>query len=229
MQHEQRLHPTASVETHNRYWYFIGKRFFDLVLSIVLLLAIMPILLVIAIVIKLNSSGPVLFRQVRLGRDGRPFHFYKFRTMYQNADPEIHRRYVESLIRAELPEQRGGAVCKSYKLKHDPRITRVGHILRRTSLDEVPQFLNVIKGDMSLVGPRPPLPYEVQSYSEWHMNRLAAIPGITGLWQVRGRSRVSFDEMVRMDLEYIGQQSFWLDIKILLLTIPAVLSGAGAD
>jgi lipopolysaccharide/colanic/teichoic acid biosynthesis glycosyltransferase len=149
--------------------------------------------------------------------------------MYHNADPELHRRYVELLISNQLPTNDAGAGAPSFKLQCDPRITHVGHLLRRTSLDELPQIFNVLMGNMSLVGPRPPVTYEVEAYLEWHKGRLATIPGMTGLWQVQGRSRVSFDDMVVMDLEYIRRQSLWLDIKILLLTIPAVISGHGAE
>jgi lipopolysaccharide/colanic/teichoic acid biosynthesis glycosyltransferase len=186
--------------------------------------------LAIALCISLDSRGPVLFRQKRVGKGGHEFICYKFRTMYHDADPEIHRRYVQSLIRNQAPDGYTGneKTAPIYKLQKDPRITRVGAFLRRASLDELSQLFNVVKGEMSLVGPRPPLPYEVQEYQDWHLARLAVLPGITGLWQVRGRSKVTFDDMVRMDIEYIARQSLWLDMKILLLTIPAVFGGQGA-
>lgn len=214
----------------NRRTYFACKRAIDLLLSIAALILLAPVMVLIAVVIRLDSPGPILFKQMRVGQGGRPFTFYKFRTMFHNADPEIHRRYVQAFIRHQAPANGGSGESATpvFKLTHDPRITRVGHILRRASLDELPQLFNVIKGDMSLVGPRPPLPYEVEEYQPWHMERLATVPGITGWWQVRGRSRVSFDEMVSLDLEYIANQSLWLDFKILLLTIPAVIGGDGA-
>ena len=208
--------------------YLSFKRIGDLAISISVLLFIAPILILIAIIIKLNSSGPVFFKQTRIGKGGKPFTFYKFRSMRNNSDTEIHRRHVQALIRQQAETSTDDSAGPMHKLQNDPRITQVGAFLRRTSLDELPQLLNVIKGDMSLVGPRPPLPYEVQEYQSWHMARLGALPGITGLWQVRGRSRVTFDEMVRMDIEYIASRSAWLDLKILVLTIPAVLTGHGA-
>lgn len=207
--------------------YIAVKRLIDVSFSVLALFVAAPVLLFIALSIKLDSPGPVLFRQTRVGKRGKTFTFYKFRTMVHNADSAIHRQYVQSLIRQQSAAG-GQPAAPVYKMARDPRITRVGAWLRRTSLDELPQFFNVLKGEMSLVGPRPPVPYEVQEYQEWHLSRLAALPGITGLWQVRGRSRVTFDEMVRMDIEYITHQSLWLDLKILVLTIPAVLAGHGA-
>jgi lipopolysaccharide/colanic/teichoic acid biosynthesis glycosyltransferase len=209
--------------------YLVCKRIIDLTLAIVGLIIAGPAMALIALFIKLDSRGPVLFKQVRIGQGSQPFICYKFRTMYLNADSEVHRRYVHSLIQNQSLESASTASSGAYKLVHDPRITRVGRILRQTSLDELPQLINVIKGEMSMVGPRPPIPYEMQVYQEWHKQRLAVRPGLSGLWQVQGRSRVPFDEMVRMDLEYIARQSLWLDLKILLLTIPAVLSGKGAE
>lgn len=231
MQHDRSLHVTTIPVVNQRRAYVVAKRAIDFTLALLGLLLAVPIVIIIALLIKLDSSGPILFRQTRLGKNGRPFTFYKFRTMYHNADSEIHRRYIEALIRDQAPAATGETAAQSsiYKLTRDPRITRVGRLLRRSSLDELPQLLNVIQGDMSMVGPRPPLPYEVQNYQEWHKGRLATIPGITGLWQVRGRSRVTFDEMVQMDLDYIASQSLSLDLKILVLTIPAILSGAGAE
>ncbi len=210
--------------------YLFCKRVMDLSLALLMLFLAAPVMLLIAAAIKLDSPGPVLFVQVRLGQNGAPFRFYKFRTMFDRADPGLHHRYVQSFIRARVADGNGSAkaAAGTFKLVSDPRVTRVGRILRRSSLDELPQLFNVVKGDMSLVGPRPPLPYEVVEYQEWHRGRLAVTPGLTGLWQVRGRSRVTFDDMVRMDLEYIARQSLWLDLRILLLTVPAVLSGKGA-
>jgi lipopolysaccharide/colanic/teichoic acid biosynthesis glycosyltransferase len=169
----------------------------------------------------------VIYRQERVGENGRPFTMLKFRSMYDNASTALHRAHVAQIIRGNAaPTAANGK--GSAKLRHDPRVTRVGRILRRTSLDELPQLWNVLRGEMSLVGPRPPLPYEVELYQEWHRQRLQALPGMTGLWQVQGRNRVRFDEMVRMDLEYIRRQSLWLDLVILLKTPWAMFNGRGA-
>ena len=206
------------------------KRFMDITVSLLALIIMAPLLLFIAAAIKVNSRGPILFRQRRLGQYGKSFTFLKFRSMYFANDPRIHEEYVKRYIAGNAPSdhhREGGPV--SYKLTGDPRITPIGRILRRTSLDELPQFFNVLQGTMSLVGPRPPLPYEFVAYDIWHKRRLLAVrPGITGLWQVKGRSRVTFDEMVRLDLKYASSWSVWLDIKILMQTPRAVLTGAGA-
>ena len=200
------------------------KRGMDITGSIAALLFLAPVFLVIAILIKLTSNGPVFFRQKRIGQFGEEFTFLKFRSMHVNNDPAIHKQYVENLIQKKISASSG-----TFKIKNDPRVTPVGRILRKTSLDELPQFVNVLKGDMSLVGPRPPIPYEFETYYLWHRRRiLEARPGITGEWQVYGRSRTTFDEMVRMDLHYIRNQSIWVDLKILLKTPFAVISGDGA-
>jgi lipopolysaccharide/colanic/teichoic acid biosynthesis glycosyltransferase len=206
------------------------KRLIDIVGSVLALILCLPVLMLIALAIKLTSNGPVLFRQVRLGRYGKKFTFLKFRSMHVNNDHKIHEDYVARFILGVPGSgQTGGGQAKLYKLTADPRITPVGRFLRNTSLDEIPQFLNVLLGDMSLVGPRPPVIYEFQRYDLWHKQRLmAAKPGITGLWQVDGRSRVKFDEMVRLDIQYARTWSLWLDIKILMHTPRAVISGAGA-
>jgi lipopolysaccharide/colanic/teichoic acid biosynthesis glycosyltransferase len=204
------------------------KRALDIGGSLLALVVLFPVLLVIAILIKLGSPGPILFRQKRVGRHGKNFTFLKFRSMYVSDDHTIHKEYVKRLILGQNGTGKGhdGDV---YKLTNDPRVTPIGRLLRRTSLDEVPQFLNVLTGQMSLVGPRPPIPYEYDSYDLWHVERLMSVkPGITGLWQVEGRSRVTFDEMVRLDLKYASSWSVWLDLKILWKTPGAVLSGAGA-
>jgi len=207
------------------------KRGLDIVGSLTLLLVLGPVFLIIAALIKLTSPGPVFFRQVRVGQDAKPFTILKFRTMAANADHALHRDYVSGFIKASGQGQRGqgGSHNGVFKLTDDPRITPVGRMLRKTSLDELPQFLNVLGGEMSLVGPRPPIPYELEQYKPWHCRRvLDAKPGITGLWQVSGRSRTTFDEMVRLDLRYARTCSFWTDIKILLATPRAVISGKGA-
>jgi len=200
------------------------KRAMDIVGSITALILLAPIFAVIAVLVKSTSSGPVFFRQNRVGQFGREFTFLKFRSMYENSDPAIHKDYIRNLIENKVVDS-GGA----YKIKNDPRVTPVGRFLRKSSLDELPQFINVLMGQMSLVGPRPAIPYEFESYCMWHRRRiLEAKPGITGEWQVHGRSRSTFEEMVRMDLRYIRNQSVWLDLKILLKTPFAVLSGDGA-
>ncbi|MGQ9725204.1 MAG: sugar transferase, partial [Tepidimonas sp.] len=208
-------------------WQRAVKRALDGLLAGAVLLLAAPLLAAIALAIKLDSRGPVLYRQRRIGEGGRPFTMFKFRSMRAHCDTSTHRAHVARLIRENTAPQ-GGNGSGSLKLQADARVTRVGRILRRLSLDELPQLLNVLRGEMSLVGPRPPLPYEVELYQEWHRRRLQATPGMTGLWQVQGRNRVSFDEMVRMDLEYIQRQSLWLDLKILLKTPWAMVNGRGA-
>ena len=204
-----------------------AKRVLDVTGSAALLLLTSPFLLAIAALIKLTSPGPVLFRQQRIGWNGKPFTMLKFRTMAVNADSAIHQQYVTAFITTN--QAAGGGGDKAFKITNDPRVTRIGRFLRKTSLDEFPQFWNVLRGDMSLVGPRPPLRYEVEQYRRWHHLRvLEAKPGITGLWQVMGRSRTTFDEMVRLDLRYARTRSLWTDIRILLATPRAVISGKGA-
>jgi exopolysaccharide biosynthesis polyprenyl glycosylphosphotransferase len=206
------------------------KRSIDIAGSLFALVMLSPLLAMIAGVIKLTSKGPILFRQSRHGWYGESFIFLKFRSMYEKNDPKIHEEYMQRLISGDPQvHHSGGNRAPVYKMTNDPRVTPVGRFLRRTSLDELPQLLNVLSGHMSLVGPRPPLPYEVAKYARWHVRRLwEAKPGITGLWQVHGRSRTTFDEMVRLDVHYGRTWSIWLDLKILLLTPWAVLTGSGA-
>jgi lipopolysaccharide/colanic/teichoic acid biosynthesis glycosyltransferase len=208
----------------------VVKRAMDIVGSFIGLLLFSPMMFLTAAAIKLNSRGPVIFRQSRLGIKGVRFQFYKFRSMYWNTDDRIHREYVSNLIKGEHEKvNQGEEENPLYKMKSDPRVTPVGKIIRKTSIDELPQFLNVLKGEMSLVGPRPPLSYEVEKYEPWHLRRVLEVkPGITGLWQVDGRSKTSFDDMVRLDLRYAQTWSLWLDIKILLKTVGAVLRSDGA-
>ena len=202
------------------------KRAMDVAGALVAVVIFSPLFLVIAAAVKLSSKGPMLFRQPRIGQYGQRFTFLKFRSMYVNNSADIHKEYVRKLIAGKADQKGRDGV---FKITDDPRVTPVGKILRRTSLDELPQFFNVLMGQMSLVGPRPPLPYEVEAYDVWHRRRLLdARPGITGLWQVNGRSRTRFDEMVRLDLQYARKQSLWLDLKILLRTPAAVVSGDGA-
>jgi lipopolysaccharide/colanic/teichoic acid biosynthesis glycosyltransferase len=206
------------------------KRGVDLLGSALMLIACAPLFFVIAMAIKLSSRGPVFFRQKRVGQFGGQFVLFKFRTMYCDCDPTVHQEYVTRLIVNEAKRNRAAGCTEGvFKLTNDKRITKVGKILRRSSLDELPQLLNVVRGDMSLVGPRPALPYELAAYQTWHRRRiLEAKPGITGLWQVTGRSLVRFDEMVRLDLRYANSWSLWLDLKILARTPLAVFRGAGA-
>jgi lipopolysaccharide/colanic/teichoic acid biosynthesis glycosyltransferase len=203
------------------------KRAIDILGSVLALIVAGPIMLVIALGIKATSRGPVIFKQVRVGLRGKTYTFFKFRTMYSGNNQGIHKDFTKRLIAGTAAQQSGGDPV--YKLRNDPRVTSIGRFLRRTSLDEVPQFWNVLKGDMSLVGPRPPIPYEVEAYAMWHKRRLLTVkPGITGLWQVAGRSRVSFDDMVRLDLRYARSWTVLQDIRILLKTPAAVFSGNGA-
>ena len=213
---------------------FLVKRAIDIVGSIVGLILFSPFFLAIAILVKLTSPGPILFRQERVGLYGKKFTFLKFRTMQVNNDPRVHEEYVKKLIAGTVDggsdDGNGGGCSKPvFKITNDKRVTQVGRILRKTSLDELPQFINVLLGDMSLVGPRPPIPYEVRNYDIWHRCRVVEVkPGITGLWQVMGRSTTSFDEMVRLDIRYSREWSIWLDLKILAMTPWAVFKGKGA-
>lgn len=205
------------------------KRAMDIAGSFAAIVVLSPLFLLIAICVRLSSEGPVFFKQERLGQFGSKFMCLKFRTMHANNDPKIHQEFMKRVISGAADGKVEGANGPIYKMTRDPRITRIGGILRRTSLDELPQFLNVLWGEMSLVGPRPPLAYEYQEYDIWHRRRvLEAKPGITGLWQVRGRSRVRFDDMVRLDLQYVRKWSLWLDIRILFATPRAVVFGGDA-
>lgn len=203
--------------------YPVAKRVLDMLIASAMLLLAAPVMLIVALAIRLDSPGPIVFRQTRIGKDHQPFTFFKFRSMYHKSDCSAHQQFVKNLINGETPKD-----CSGYKMAGDRRITRVGKFIRKTSLDELPQLFNVIKGDMSMVGPRPPIPYEVAEYKEWHHRRLSVVPGLTGLWQVRGRSSVSFDDMVKLDLAYVEQRSLSLDLSLLAETVPAVLSGRGA-
>jgi lipopolysaccharide/colanic/teichoic acid biosynthesis glycosyltransferase len=204
--------------------YRLAKRTLDLVASMLGLLLASPILAVVAVAVKLESRGPVLFRQERLGLGGRAFTCYKFRSMHLDAEEERHRDHVHDLIRGE-----GGPVSASgaawLPIPFDPRVTRLGAFLRRSHLDELPQLINIVRGEMSLVGPRPPIPYEVEVYQPWHLRRLAVIPGLTGLWQATGWGRLSFDEGVALDIAYIDRRSFWFDLGLIMRTLWQVISG----
>jgi exopolysaccharide biosynthesis polyprenyl glycosylphosphotransferase len=206
------------------------KRMIDVVGSLIGLILSSPLLLITAIAVTTTSPGPVIFRQTRVGEKGKRFLFYKFRSMYWNSDDRIHRQYVTDLIQGNHEKiNQGNGDKPLFKMNDDPRITRVGKILRKLSIDELPQLFNVLKGEMSLVGPRPPIPYEVEKYEPWHLRRILEVkPGITGLWQVDGRSRTTFDDMVRMDLRYVQNWSLQFDVEILMKTVKTVVCSKGA-
>jgi lipopolysaccharide/colanic/teichoic acid biosynthesis glycosyltransferase len=206
----------------------VACRALDLVIATIALIVLALPLLVIAIAIRLDSRGGTLFRQERLGRDLRPFMVNKFRTMHTGTSHDEHREFVQRLIAGEAERHQGAGNKALFKLASDARVTRVGGVLRRTSLDELPQLLNVLRGEMSLVGPRPPLDYEVERYPERAFGRFAGKPGITGWWQVSGRSELTFEEMIELDLEYLRRRSFWFNVQILARTLPVVLCRKGA-
>jgi lipopolysaccharide/colanic/teichoic acid biosynthesis glycosyltransferase len=210
---------TAMIHFEDTY----STRILDYLLTIPGLIIISPILLIISTAIKLDSPGPIIFKQKRVGRNGRIFTMYKFRSMVQNADQSLHKEHIKALSEGTLDQTNGS------KMSQDPRITRLGRILRRSSLDELPQLFNVLLGDMSLVGPRPVPVYETDKYQLWQSERLAITPGMTGLWQVYGRGQTTFDDQIRLDIRYIRNKSVWVYLKLLLQTIPAVLSRRGAD
>jgi lipopolysaccharide/colanic/teichoic acid biosynthesis glycosyltransferase len=238
--------------------YLIAKRVLDILVSLTVLLALSPLLVLVAVLIRATSPGPAIYRQRRVGEGGRIFAMYKFRSMHHNSDPSLHRQAYARFVKgdggngkvsretlAELaPDARRLFVPEGYTHRpfkrlwwrltraltpEDPRVTPIGALIRRTSIDELPQLFNVLIGDMSLVGPRPPIPYEVRLYSPHHLGRLAVTPGITGMWQVYGRGRVPFEHMVDMDLQYIASRSFWLDLRLLMLTVPNVVFSRGAQ
>jgi lipopolysaccharide/colanic/teichoic acid biosynthesis glycosyltransferase len=204
----------------------VGKRLFDVVAASTGLLLLFPVLLVIGVLVRITTPGNALFRQTRIGRHGRPFTMYKFRTMYDDCSDELHRDYVRALMSEEHPDITGEGGL--YKLTTDPRVTPLGVFLRRMSLDELPQLLNVVRGDMSLVGPRPALPWETDLFSSTHSWRTVVRPGVTGLWQASGRNRLTMRQGLDLDIEYVQRQSFALDMAILIRTIPAVFTGDGA-
>jgi lipopolysaccharide/colanic/teichoic acid biosynthesis glycosyltransferase len=202
------------------------KRGIDIIGSLAAILLFSPIYIVVAVLIKCTSKGPVLFRQTRVGQYGKKFTFLKFRSMRANNDATIHKEFITKFIAGNGEKQPDGEGAV-FKLTNDPRVTAIGRFIRRTSLDELPQFLNVLMGEMSLVGPRPPLPYEFEVYDVWHRTRVFEVrPGITGLWQVNGRSKTNFDDMVRLDLQYARTWTIWMDLKILAKTPKAMLGGA---
>lgn len=203
------------------------KRALDFTLSGLAIILLSPVLAVIALLVRRSSPGPVLFVQERIGKDGVPFRFYKFRTMVHNSDDAIHRQFAAMFINGGDEPEEAPASSKVFKLTNDPRVTRIGRWLRKTSMDELPQLFNILKGEMSIVGPRPPIAYELDHYSPWHHERLRVTPGLTGLWQVSGRSNVPFEEMVRLDIHYINTWNLKEDLRIILKTVPVVLRGSG--
>lgn len=206
--------------------YLRVKRVVDLLFTMLILLPFCLIIVIVAAAIRLDSAGPVFFRQKRVGLNGSEFTIYKFRSMYVNNDTSLHREAIVKYMNGhKLNENSTGDL--SYKQVDDPRVTRVGRFLRKTSIDEFPQFFNVLRGEMTLVGPRPPLPYEVEYYSARDRLRLCGKPGLTGTWQVYARSRVPFQNMVEMDLAYLQQQSLWQDFKLIALTVPVMIKGSG--
>jgi lipopolysaccharide/colanic/teichoic acid biosynthesis glycosyltransferase len=230
-----------NLAARGRVGYYGAKRLLDFTIALVLLVILSPLMLFITILIYLYSPGPIIFKQERVGAKRRSlkghiywkketFRCYKFRTMHLNSDPAIHKAYIQALIENDEEKMTAiqGAKTKPRKLVNDSRIIRPGKLLRKLSLDELPQLWNVVRGDMSLVGPRPAIPYEVELYKPWYVHRLEAQPGLTGLQQVKARCNTDFDEQVRFDLKYIENQSLWLDIKIILETPFAVLSIKGA-
>jgi lipopolysaccharide/colanic/teichoic acid biosynthesis glycosyltransferase len=228
------LYPDMALESKSpsRVFSFFLKTIMDVLGGLIGLVIFLPLMLVIAILIKCTSKGPVFFKQTRVGLFGKHFEFLKFRSMYIGESHDIHKTFIKAFIGDQDPIDNAPYDKdeeKVYKIKDDPRVTPLGRLLRKTSLDELPQFINVLRGEMSLVGPRPPIPYEYEQYDAWHKARIVEFkPGITGLWQVEGRSSTTFNEMVRLDLKYIRQWSLWLDIKIILKTPHVVFSGKGA-
>jgi lipopolysaccharide/colanic/teichoic acid biosynthesis glycosyltransferase len=206
--------------------YDLLKRFIDLTITLMVLPMMLPAMAVIALLIRFDSPGPALFKQKRVGKDGRIFQIYKFRTMTHNLDNSRHQAFMKAFVQGEIGEGEGDKTV--FKPFTDSQITRMGRILRKTSLDELPQLFNILKGDMSLIGPRPNVLWEVEAYQAWHMERLSVLPGITGLAQVNGRSAISFDTIVRYDVEYAHNKSLWLDIQILWKTFTSVVAGKGA-
>jgi len=223
------LYPEFKKRENSKRVQLVIKRCIDVAGSAAALLFLSPVFAAIAVAIKLSSKGPVLFKQQRLGQHGKSFTVLKFRSMRTDCDVKIHQQYVEQFIAGQVDGKSEGAAKPVFKIQKDPRITPIGRFIRKTSLDELPQFWNVLRGDMSLVGPRPPVAYEFRAYDVWHRRRVLEIqPGITGLWQVEGRSRTRFDDMVRLDLKYARAWSIWLDLRILAQTPVAVIHGQGA-
>lgn len=221
-----RLAPTEPVISINA-GYQRAKRALDVVFTLLILVPLCIVTVIVAAAIRLDSKGPIFFRQKRIGQNGVEFDMFKFRTMYDDADDVLHRQAIERYMADEPVNDKAIAARLQYKLADDPRITRVGRFLRKTSIDELPQFYNVLRDEMSLVGPRPPLPYEVELYSPRDRLRLRGKPGLTGPWQVYGRGHVPFSAMVEMDVAYLQQESLWLDLKLIALTVLVMIKGYG--
>lgn len=223
-QSTQPIQPVQTIAFDARY--IFAKRLVDMLFTLLILLPLGLVMAFVAIIIRLDSEGPVFYRQQRIGRNGAPFEMLKFRSMYVNSDDAAHREAIARYLNDQKVQSLEAGIL-SYKQTNDPRITRVGRFIRKTSIDELPQFINVLRGEMTLVGPRPPLPYEVELYSDQDMLRLSGTPGLTGTWQVYGRSRVPFHSMVEMDIEYLQHPSLWKDLKLIFLTVPVMIQGRG--
>jgi len=208
--------------------YLRAKRLLDIVFTLLILLPLCLVFIVVAVLIRLDSTGPIFYRQKRVGLRGAEFNMLKFRSMYVESDDSVHRDAIVKYMNGqEMNVGTVAAIKFQFKLSDDPRITRVGRLIRKTSIDELPQFFNVLRGEMTLVGPRPPLPYEVELYTPHDRLRLSGKPGLTGIWQIYGRSRVTFKDMVEMDIDYLQHQSLWEDLKLIVLTVPVMIGGAG--
>ncbi len=219
----------STPRTRESLFYTYAKRALDIALALALLILLLPLLIIIAIAIRLDSPGPIIFVQRRVGRGGRIFDFYKFRSMYHQADAQVHQAFAQAYIAGHYQAQaEGKGTSAIFKPADDKRVTRVGRILRKTSIDELPQLINILKGDMSLVGPRPSIDYELRAYAPWHYRRLDVLPGLTGWAQIHGRSTLLFDSIVSLDIQYMEHRSLALDLWIILQTIPVVLSCRGA-
>ncbi len=208
--------------------YLRAKRLLDIVFTLLILLPLCLVIIIVAVLIRLESEGPIFYRQKRVGLNGTEFNLLKFRSMYVNSNSSIHRAAIARYMNGqEVNVGTAAAIKFQFKLSDDPRVTRVGRFIRKTSIDELPQFFNVLRGEMTLVGPRPPLPYEAAYYTPRHWLRLSGKPGLTGIWQIHGRSRVTFEDMVEMDIKYLQSQSLWEDLKLIALTVPVMIRGGG--
>ncbi len=208
--------------------YLRAKRVLDIVFTLLILLPLCIVFVIVAVAIRMDSDGPIIYRQKRVGLRGAEFNLYKFRSMYVNTNDSAHRDAIVKYMNGqEMNVGTAAAITFQFKLSDDPRVTRVGRFIRKTSIDELPQFFNVLRGEMTLVGPRPPLPYEVELYTPHNWLRLSGKPGLTGIWQVYGRSRVTFQNMVEMDIDYLHHQSLWEDLKLIALTVPVMIRGRG--
>ena len=220
------LSPPTQTIIYTNPSYLRAKRVLDIAFSLLILIPLSIVIAVFAILIRIDSKGPIFFRQRRVGKNGVQFDMFKLRSMYVDSDDSFHRESIKQYMNGAALNDKVNA-DNLYKLVDDPRVTRIGRFIRKFSIDELPQFINVFRGEMTLVGPRPPLPYEVEEYDSHHWIRLSGKPGLTGTWQVYGRSRVPFQKMVEMDIEYLGEQSLLLDLKLIALTLPVMLKGRG--